>query len=130
ALEAALSKEQINCFLKLIKSIHCGSNLFTLNEYSDLCSTWWAASHCMMAFKKEIFCIDGIDDEPHEFPMYYCLLMDWTTNLLKHPGVGPHFIFDAMHLFKFNGSTFVHFIDEPCVENGCRQLSSDSTTIY
>ncbi|KAI6022316.1 hypothetical protein BKA83DRAFT_4464009 [Pisolithus microcarpus] len=75
-LEAALSKEQINCFLKLIKSAHCGNG------------------------------------EPHEFPMYYCLLMDWATDLLKHPGIGLHFVFDAVCLFKFNGSTFVHFVDE------------------
>ncbi|KAI6036965.1 hypothetical protein BKA83DRAFT_4460212 [Pisolithus microcarpus] len=112
-LKAALSKEQINHFLKLIKSARCGSNSFMLNEYSDLRSTWRAASHCTTAFKKEIVCIDGIDSEPHEFPMYYRPLMDWATNLLKHPGVGLHFVFDAVRLFKFDGSTFVHFIDEP-----------------
>ncbi|KAI6027992.1 hypothetical protein BKA83DRAFT_4462562 [Pisolithus microcarpus] len=111
-LEATLSKEQINHFLKLIKSARCGSDPFTLNEYSDLRSTWQAASHCTMAFKKEIVCIDGIDGEPHEFPMYYRPLMDWATDLLKHPGIGPHFVFDAVCLFKFDGSTFVHFVDE------------------
>ncbi|KAI6010037.1 hypothetical protein BKA83DRAFT_4467647 [Pisolithus microcarpus] len=111
-LKAALSKEQINCFLKLIKSARCGSDPFMLNEYSDLHSTWQAASHHTTAFKKEIVCIDGIDGEPHEFPMYYRPLMDWAIDLLKHPGVGLHFVFDAVRLFKFDGSTFVHFVDE------------------
>ncbi|KAI6033517.1 hypothetical protein BKA83DRAFT_4460366 [Pisolithus microcarpus] len=105
-------KEQINHFLKLIKSACCGSDSFMLNEYSDLCSTWQAASHRTTAFKKEIVCIDGIGSEPHEFPMYYHPLMDWATDLLKHPGVGLHFVFDAVCLFKFDSSTFIHFIDE------------------
>lgn len=49
ALEAALSKEQVNRFLKLMKSVRCGDDLFTLNDYADLHSTWRAASHHMTA---------------------------------------------------------------------------------
>ncbi|KAI6123210.1 hypothetical protein EDD16DRAFT_1567574 [Pisolithus croceorrhizus] len=49
ALEAALSKEQVNRFLKLMKSVRCGDDLFTLNDYADLHSTWRAASHRMTA---------------------------------------------------------------------------------
>ncbi|KAI6037086.1 hypothetical protein BKA83DRAFT_4041619, partial [Pisolithus microcarpus] len=115
-LEAALSKEQINRFLKLIKSACCGSDPFTLNEYSNLHSTWrWELTWDLVAFDR-CRCIGTLytkDGEPHEFPMYYRPLMDWATNLLKHPGIGPHFIFDAVRLFTFDGSTFVHFIDEP-----------------
>ncbi|KAI6021281.1 hypothetical protein EDC04DRAFT_2575548 [Pisolithus marmoratus] len=39
-LEATISKEQINHFLKLMKSACCGSEPFTLNDYGDLCSMW------------------------------------------------------------------------------------------
>ncbi|KAI5982871.1 hypothetical protein EDD15DRAFT_2179824, partial [Pisolithus albus] len=113
ALEAALSKEQINCFLKLIKSARCGRDSFTLNKYADLRSTWRAASHRMTAFKKELVHVDGIDGEPREFPVYRRSLLDWAFDLLKHPTMGPQFVFDAKRLFKFDGSTFVRFIDEP-----------------
>ncbi|KAI6095858.1 hypothetical protein F5141DRAFT_1191180 [Pisolithus sp. B1] len=106
-------KEQINCFLKLIKSAHCGCDLFTLNEYADLCSTWHAASHCMTAFEKELVHVDGVDGKPCEFPVYCHSLLDWAFDLLKHPTMGPQFVFDVKHLFKFDSSTFVCFIDEP-----------------
>ncbi|KAI6095746.1 hypothetical protein EV401DRAFT_2062414 [Pisolithus croceorrhizus] len=66
-------KEQINHFLKLIKSACCRHDSFTPNEYTDLHSMWRAASHCMTAVRH-------------------------SSN---------------SHLFKFNSSTFVHFIDEP-----------------
>ncbi|KAI5987075.1 hypothetical protein EDD15DRAFT_2372818 [Pisolithus albus] len=113
ALEAALSKEQINRFLKLIKSARCGRDSFTLNEYADLRSTWRATSHRMTAFEKELVHVDGIDGEPREFPVYRRSLLDWAFDLLKHPTMGPQFVFDAKCLFKFDGSTFVRFIDEP-----------------
>ncbi|KAI6099252.1 hypothetical protein EV401DRAFT_2061862 [Pisolithus croceorrhizus] len=112
-LEAALSKEQINCFLKLIKSACYRHDSFTLNEYAGLCSTWHAASHCMTAFKKELVHVDGIDGKPCEFPVYHHSLLDWAFDILKHPTMGPQFVFNAKCLFKFDGSTFVCFIEEP-----------------
>ncbi|KAI6162422.1 hypothetical protein EDD17DRAFT_1776488 [Pisolithus thermaeus] len=112
-LEAALNKEQVNHFLKLLKSVHSTTEVFTINEYNDIQNTWKAASHCMTAFKKEVVCIDGVDGEPHEFVMYYCSLWDWVCNLLKHPNIGPHFVVDVQHLSKFNSLSFIHFIDEP-----------------
>ncbi|KAI6137403.1 hypothetical protein F5141DRAFT_1185983 [Pisolithus sp. B1] len=112
-LSTDLCKEQINHFVKLIKSACCGRDSFTLNEYTDLCSTWHAASHCMTVFEKELVHVDGVDGKPCEFPVYHHSLLDWAFDLLKHPTMGPQFVFDVKCLFKFDGSTFVHFIDEP-----------------
>ncbi|KAI5992667.1 hypothetical protein EDD15DRAFT_2388187 [Pisolithus albus] len=102
ALEATLSKEQINHFLKLIKSACCRRDSFTLNEYTDLRSTWRAT-----------YVQYNVNGKPCEFPVYHRSLLDWAFDLLKHPTMGPQFVFDAKRLFKFNGSTFVRFIDEP-----------------
>ncbi|KAI5985055.1 hypothetical protein EDD15DRAFT_2390223 [Pisolithus albus] len=112
-LEAALNKEQVNRFLKLMKSVRSTSEAFTLNEYNDLQNTWKAASHRMTSFKKEVVRVNGVDGEPQEFVMYYRSLWDWACDLLKHPNIGPHFIFDAQRLSKFDGSSFIRFIDEP-----------------
>ncbi|KIK18571.1 hypothetical protein PISMIDRAFT_14280 [Pisolithus microcarpus 441] len=117
ALEAALNKEQVNCLLCLMKSIRSVGEVFTLNEYNDLQSTWWAASHRMTAFTKEVVCINSMDGEPQEFTMYYRSLWDWACGLLKHPSIGLHFIFDAQRLSKFNGLSFICFIDEPWMAN-------------
>ncbi|KAI6154717.1 hypothetical protein BKA82DRAFT_4326366 [Pisolithus tinctorius] len=104
--DAALNKEQVNCILKLLK--HSCTEDWTLNNYNDLESTQQAASHCMTAFK-----------------MYYCLLWDWACDLLKDSGVGPYFVFDARCLSKFNGASFVHFIDEPWMANEFWDVQSD-----
>ncbi|KAI6100965.1 hypothetical protein EV401DRAFT_2061435 [Pisolithus croceorrhizus] len=114
ALEAALNKEQVNRLLRLMKSIRSAGEVFTLNEYNDLQSTWRAASHRMTA---EVVCINSMDGEPQEFTMYYRSLWDWACGLLKHPSIGPHFVFDAQRLFKFDGSSFIRFIDEPWTAN-------------
>ncbi|KAI6005208.1 hypothetical protein F5J12DRAFT_905944 [Pisolithus orientalis] len=101
---AALDKEQANCILKLLKCSHTED--WMLNNYNDLESTQWAALHCMTAAS-----------EMMEFKMYYGSLWDWACNLLKDSGVGPYFVFDAQDLSKFNGASFVHFINEPWTAN-------------
>ncbi|KAI5995972.1 hypothetical protein F5J12DRAFT_907101 [Pisolithus orientalis] len=55
--------------------------------------------------------------EMMEFKMYYRSLWDWACDLLKDSGVGPYFVFDAQCLSKFDGTSFVHFIDEPWMAN-------------
>ncbi|KAL4061967.1 hypothetical protein V8B97DRAFT_1842827, partial [Scleroderma yunnanense] len=42
---------------------------------------------------------------------------DWACDLLKDPHVGLNFVFDAQCLSKFDGTSFVHFIDEPWTAN-------------
>ncbi|KIK25431.1 hypothetical protein PISMIDRAFT_9624 [Pisolithus microcarpus 441] len=117
ALEVALNKEQVNHLLHLMKSIHSAGKAFTLNEYNDLQSTWQATSHRMTAFTKEVVCINSMDGEPQEFTMYYCSLWDWVCGLLKHPSIGLHFVFDVQHLSKFDGLSFIRFIDELWMAN-------------
>jgi hypothetical protein len=53
----------------------------------------------------------------HEFEVHVCPLMDWALNLLKDPSIGPHAIFDAEHLYKYNGEKFICFYDEPWTAN-------------
>jgi hypothetical protein len=45
--------------------------------------------------------------------MYSRCIWDWTLDLLRDSRFGPHFVFDAQRLSKFNGERFVRFIDEP-----------------
>ncbi|KAI6028057.1 hypothetical protein BKA83DRAFT_4462579 [Pisolithus microcarpus] len=113
ALEVALNTEQVNHLLCLMKSVCSMGKVFTLSKYNDLQSTWQAASHCMMAFMKEVVCINNMDGELQEFTVYCHSLWDWACGLLKHPSIRPHFVFDVQHLSKFNGSSFIRFINKP-----------------
>ncbi|KAG2150890.1 hypothetical protein DEU56DRAFT_908528 [Suillus clintonianus] len=40
-------------------------------------------------------------------------LWEWAADLLRDPRLFPHMVFDAQRLSKFDGKTFVRFIDEP-----------------
>ncbi|KAL4061680.1 hypothetical protein V8B97DRAFT_2066336 [Scleroderma yunnanense] len=57
------------------------------------------------------------DPELETFPVYHQSLWDWACDLLKDPHVGLNFVFDAQCLSKFDGTSFVHFIDEPWTAN-------------
>ncbi|KIN98821.1 hypothetical protein M404DRAFT_966485 [Pisolithus tinctorius Marx 270] len=120
--DAALNKEQVNCILKLLKCSRTED--WTLNNYNDLESTQQAASHRMTAFQTTIISAP-FGGETMEFKMYYCSLWDWACDLLKDSGVGPYFVFDAQHLSKFDGASFVRFIDEPWMANEFWDVQSD-----
>ncbi|KAG1759607.1 hypothetical protein EDD22DRAFT_849145 [Suillus occidentalis] len=74
---------------RFIKLIHRSRcKLFTLRNRKDVRDTWDAAS----------FKLTPVD-------------------LLQDPEVGPHFVFDAQQLLKFNGEKFVWYIHEPWTAN-------------
>ncbi|KAI6157711.1 hypothetical protein BKA82DRAFT_131015 [Pisolithus tinctorius] len=112
--EAALNREQANRIIKLSKRFRTED--CTLNSYNDLESSWQAASHRMTAFQKSVISAP-FAGETMEFDVYYHSLWDWACDLLKDSNVGPYFVFDAERLAKFDGSSFVRFIDEPWTAN-------------
>ncbi|KAG1786171.1 uncharacterized protein HD556DRAFT_1434837 [Suillus plorans] len=108
--EAALTHEQTD---RLIRLIHRSKNkLFTLRNRKDVQDTWDAASFKLTPFTKEevVVPFQGVDQT---FPFFHCSLWDWAVDLLQDREVGPHFVFDAQQLSKFNGEKFVWFIHEP-----------------
>lgn len=56
----------------------------------------------------------GVDQT---FPFFHRSLWDWAVDLLQDPEVGPHFVFDAQQLSKFDGEKFVRYIHEPWTAN-------------
>ncbi|KAG1730408.1 uncharacterized protein EDB91DRAFT_1252672 [Suillus paluster] len=52
----------------------------------------------------------GVDQT---FPLFHHSLWDWAVDLLQDPEVGPHFVFDAQQLSRFDGEKFVRYIHEP-----------------
>jgi hypothetical protein len=48
-----------------------------------------------------------------QFELYYWNLWEWAADLLHDPRLFPHMVFDVQRFLKFDGKTFVRFIDEP-----------------
>ncbi|KAG1879450.1 hypothetical protein C8R48DRAFT_668287 [Suillus tomentosus] len=81
------------------KLCHCcavGKEKLTFKNHKDIHNIWEAASHRITKFTKEVISVLFTGDEG---PREYDLL--------------PHFTFDAHQLLKFDGNTFVSFVDEP-----------------
>ncbi|KAG2063088.1 hypothetical protein BDR04DRAFT_1131147 [Suillus decipiens] len=116
-LKASLTKLQTN---ELISLIHCSAlKRFSVTDYDSICKLWDAASSChakVTQFKKEVISVPHRDQE-HDFDVWYRLLWDWACDLLKDPRLGPHFMFNAQRLYKFDGRDFVYFFDEPWTGN-------------
>ncbi|KIJ07425.1 hypothetical protein PAXINDRAFT_164593 [Paxillus involutus ATCC 200175] len=113
-LEAGLTKDQTGRLIKMMQRIYDKREHFTLRNYDNIRQTWDAVGHRLTPFQKEVILVSYQNEpEPRTFPLWRRSLWDWACDLLKDPRVGPHFVFDAQRLFKFNGQSFVRFIDEP-----------------
>jgi len=47
------------------------------------------------------------------FKVFFRPLWDWALDLLRDEILAPHFVWEAERLFKYDGSRFVRFVDEP-----------------
>lgn len=65
-------------------------------------------------FTKEVISVpyDG-DGASRDYDVHYRDLWDLATDLLRNPRLFPYFSFDAHRFSKFDGATFVRFVDEP-----------------
>ncbi|KAG1771406.1 hypothetical protein EV702DRAFT_977341 [Suillus placidus] len=112
ALEAALNNEQTDRLIKICQRCATGKEKFTFLNHKDIHNKWEAASHRITKFTKEVISIP-YDGKLWDFYVHYRDLWELATDLLGDCSLFPHFTFDAQHLSKFDGETFVRFVDEP-----------------
>ncbi|KAG1843288.1 hypothetical protein DFJ58DRAFT_717813 [Suillus subalutaceus] len=112
ALEVGLNNEQTDRLIKICHQCSLGKDKFTLRNHKDIHARWEAASHRVTKFTKDVISVP-YDGEMRDFDIYYRDLWDLATDLLQDPHLFPHFVFDAQRLSKFDGQTFVRFVDEP-----------------
>ncbi|KAG1881469.1 hypothetical protein C8R48DRAFT_744221 [Suillus tomentosus] len=73
---------------------------------------WETASHRLTEFTQDMISVP-YDGTIREFDLHYRNLWEWATDLLHDPQLFPHMVFDAQRFSKFDGKTFVTFVDEP-----------------
>ncbi|KAG0692108.1 hypothetical protein DFH29DRAFT_985943 [Suillus ampliporus] len=49
----------------------------------------------------------------HTITTHALPLWEWALNLLDNPVLAPHFVWDAQHVYKHNGTEFERFYNEP-----------------
>ncbi|KAG2111909.1 uncharacterized protein F5147DRAFT_744606 [Suillus discolor] len=83
-------------------------------NYKDIHSLWEVALHRVTKFTKEVILVTyNGDSVSRDYEVHYRDLWDLAADMLRNPCLFPHFSFDAHHFSKFDGATFVHFVDKP-----------------
>ncbi|KAG1838317.1 hypothetical protein F4604DRAFT_1997182 [Suillus subluteus] len=112
ALEAGLNNKQTDRLIKICHRCAVGKENFTFKNHKDIHVKWEAASFHITKFTKEVISVP-YDGKTWNFDLHYRDLWGLASDLLGDPRIFPHFTFDAQRLSKFDGETFVRFIDEP-----------------
>ncbi|KAG1762507.1 hypothetical protein EDD22DRAFT_778368 [Suillus occidentalis] len=112
ALEACLNNDQTDRLITLCNRCASQSEKFTFKNHKDIRERWEAVSHRTTGFTHDVISVP-YDDSIRQFELYYRDLWEWAADLLRDPRLFPHMVFDAQRFSKFDGKTFVRFIDEP-----------------
>ncbi|KAG1849777.1 hypothetical protein F4604DRAFT_1971059 [Suillus subluteus] len=112
ALEVGLNNKQTDQLVKLCHRCINGKEKFTFKNHKDIHIKWEAASVRITKFTKEVISVP-YDGKMWDFDLHYRDLWGLASDLLEDPHIFPHFTFNAQHLSKFDGETFVRFVDEP-----------------
>ncbi|KAG1859234.1 hypothetical protein F4604DRAFT_1589105 [Suillus subluteus] len=112
AHQAALNKDQTDKMLQLIWQIAEGHAKFTFRSHAEVSKAWDRAATQMTPFEKHVVSVPHKKEEL-EFDVHTRPLWDWALDLLQDPLLAPHFIWDAQHLYKRDGTDFKQFIHEP-----------------
>ncbi|KAF8164494.1 hypothetical protein K438DRAFT_1909729 [Mycena galopus ATCC 62051] len=129
AQENMLNRKATNNLIALIR--RCAANLedLTLENYDDMNKQWEAASTKCTNFEKYEVEIPykGI---PQSFDMYARPLWNWTLDLIQDPRLAPWFVWDAVKMYRHNGTSFVRFRNEPWTADAYWQLQLCPYIIY
>ncbi|KAG1803491.1 uncharacterized protein BJ212DRAFT_1284949, partial [Suillus subaureus] len=124
ALEACLNNEQTDYLIKLCNWCTSQQEKFTFQTHKDICDRWDTASHHITGFTKDIISV------PYdEFDLHCWNLWEWATNLLHDSQLFLHIVFDVQHFSKFDGETFVNFVNEPYTAEAFWNTQVCNTTI-
>ena len=127
-----LNRAATNKLFALIR--RCAANIeeFTVKNYDDMNKQWEAASKkctnvslCApllpgspinFQFEKYDVIVPYKNTLP-SFEMFACPLWSWTLDLIQDPCLAPCFVWDAVRMYRHNGTSFVRFWNEPWTAN-------------
>ncbi|PBK58170.1 hypothetical protein ARMSODRAFT_847759, partial [Armillaria solidipes] len=105
----------------------CGGNQsteYTIRNENDLAEAWSRAENQFTKFKKETISVP-YKDELRNYDVHYRPLWDWTLDLLNDKDLAPHFVWDAVQLFREDKNGIrTQFFDEPWTGNTFWEIQS------
>ncbi|KAL1660152.1 hypothetical protein GGF50DRAFT_63773, partial [Schizophyllum commune] len=119
-LDAQLNARQTETLVKLLRcTAECPSN-FTLRKASDIDAAWENAG--TKVAKVRIYYQSSTVKVEHRgyegtYQLYHTDLWDWMWTLVTDPNLAPYFVWNAQRLYRWNGTKWVRFFDEPWTGN-------------
>ncbi|EIW80027.1 hypothetical protein CONPUDRAFT_58076 [Coniophora puteana RWD-64-598 SS2] len=112
AVDAQMSDSLVRRLLDLVKGVKSGEANVTFESVKNLRDACDTATTTFTPFELHDIVINYKgEDLHHEF--YGRDMFDWALDLLENEALAPHFVWDAQRHYKYNGSDYVRFIDEP-----------------
>ncbi|KAK0421650.1 hypothetical protein EV421DRAFT_1746878 [Armillaria borealis] len=103
------------------------STEYTIRNENDLAEVWSWAENRFTKFKKETISVP-YKDELRNYDVHYRPLWDWTLDLLNDKDLAPHFVWDAVQLFREDKNGIrTQFFDEPWTGNTFWEIQFSSS---
>ncbi|KZT70542.1 hypothetical protein DAEQUDRAFT_667378, partial [Daedalea quercina L-15889] len=115
-VKALLPEEHVESLIKLIKTVASGNDEFTIKNNAELHKLKEAASVKLTPFE-EVKIQVPYEDEIQECSVWKRDLWDWAMDQLHDTRLTPHWAWDVMQLFRWNGTKWLRFWHEPWTAN-------------
>ncbi|KAA1476942.1 hypothetical protein DENSPDRAFT_758082, partial [Dentipellis sp. KUC8613] len=99
--DAALSEDQCDRLLKVIRSCLDGQGKCTFTSYKDVQAAWDRASNVLTNFEQTTVRVP-YKKSIRTFDMHYRPLWDWLKDVIDEPSLSSQFEWDAQRIFKYN----------------------------
>ncbi|EIW83675.1 hypothetical protein CONPUDRAFT_50298, partial [Coniophora puteana RWD-64-598 SS2] len=111
-VDAQMSDSLVKRLLDLIKNVSSGEASITFGSVKNLRDACNTAAREVTPFELHDVVINYKGQDLHH-DFYGRDLFEWALDLLDNEAIAPHFVWDAQRNYKYNGSEYVRFIDEP-----------------
>ncbi|KAI9057444.1 hypothetical protein FKP32DRAFT_1615288 [Trametes sanguinea] len=114
--EALLDDGSVTTLLRIIGKIVADPSQFKLSSANDVKASWAAAAERYPSYTARELSIP-YRNTARVYTFYGRPLWDWALTLVRDRILAPHFAWNAIRLFKWNGVCWVRFITEPYTAN-------------
>ncbi|THU90821.1 hypothetical protein K435DRAFT_675329, partial [Dendrothele bispora CBS 962.96] len=112
ALQAGLSDNLTTDLIDLLQRCCDQREKFTIKSSSEMKQLWDLASVKSLKFEKSSIAVE-YQGKPKDFDVHYRPLWDWVEEIATNQDLSSEIVWDAQRLWKFDGSKWEKFIEEP-----------------
>ncbi|KAI0086723.1 hypothetical protein BDY19DRAFT_959866, partial [Irpex rosettiformis] len=126
--ETHMNEGQIERLLDIVHRAVSNKDRFTFDNAADVDLAWAKARLLFPSFEVSTYPVD-YKDEQYTFEFHHRPLWPWLMSQVQDPLLAKHWRWDAQRLYKYNGTEWVRFYDEPWTAESFSKAQSRITMI-